>query len=706
MGQRPDIILAKSAGFCFGVDRAVKTVFKSVDESKSRVYTLGEIIHNNTINNKLKEKGVIIENDYKKIPKNADVVIRAHGVPEKVYTYFEENGISFIDATCPFVAKIHKIVSEIPAKNSVILIAGNPDHPEVIGIKGFCNAPVFVFDSCSALEDILANNTEVFRNSQMFMVSQTTFSLSEWEKCVKKVNFLCTKPTIFDTICKATEERQREAEELSKKCDRMVVIGARHSSNTVKLFNLCEKNCKTCLIETAKELDMSFFDGAEKIGVTAGASTPSVIIKEVLEAMSEVKNTIVNDADDFDFATALEESLTQMSTDQKVKGVVVGITPTEIQVDIGRKQTGYITYAEYSYDPNVNPAEDCKIGDEINVVIMKTNDAEGTIMLSKKRFDSANAWDELEACVESGEFVEGTVTDIIKGGLIATTAKGIRVFIPGSLSGVSKSESMDSLLKTKVTFKVIEVNKQRRRAVGSIKAVIGSARKEAQEKFWANAEVGQVYTGVVKSLTNYGAFVDIGGVDGMIHISELSWKRIKHPSEVLNVGDTVEVFIKALEDNKISLGYKKEEDNPWVILKNTYSEGDIIDAKIVGMTTFGAFANVIDGIDGLIHISQIANRHIEKPQDVLKIGDEVKVKITEIDYDKKRVSLSIRALLPIEDESAGEVAEETTVEAPSEAEVVPAEETPVEVEAAPAKEAVEEVPAETETPAEEAPTEE
>ena len=265
---------------------------------------------------------------------------------------------------------------------------------------------------------------------------------------------------------------------------------------------------------------------------------------------------------------------------------------------------------------------------------------------------------------------------------------------------------MDSLLKTKVTFKVIEVNKQRRRAVGSIKAVIGSARKEAQEKFWANAEVGQVYTGVVKSLTNYGAFVDIGGVDGMIHISELSWKRIKHPSEVLNVGDTVEVFIKALEDNKISLGYKKEEDNPWVILKNTYSEGDIIDAKIVGMTTFGAFANVIDGIDGLIHISQIANRHIEKPQDVLKIGDEVKVKITEIDYDKKRVSLSIRALLPVEDESAEEVAEKAVVEAPAEAEAVPAEETPVEVEAAPAKEAVEEVPAETETPAEEASTEE
>ncbi len=671
MGHRPNIILAKSAGFCFGVDRAVKTVFKSLDDHLANVYTLGEIIHNNTIINELREKGVVIENDYTKIPTDANVVIRAHGVPENVYSYFQENKISYIDATCPFVTKIHKIVADIPKDNSVILIAGDPEHPEVIGIKGFCKAPAFVFDSCSKLSDIWAENTEYFSNSEIFMVSQTTFSLIEWEKCVKKLNLLCTKPTIFDTICKATAQRQQEAEELSKTCDNMVVIGARHSSNTVKLFNLCKKNCKTCLVETAKELDMSFFKGAKKIGVTAGASTPAAIIKEVLEAMSEVKNTIVNDADDFDFAAALEESLTQMSTDQKVKGVVVGITPTEIQVDIGRKQTGYITYAEYSYDPTVNPAEDCKIGDEINVVIMKTNDVEGTIMLSKKRFDSANAWDELEACVESGEFVEGTVTDIIKGGLIATTAKGIRVFVPGSLSGVGKNDSMESLLKTKVSFKVIEVNKQRRRAVGSIKAVIGSARKEAQEKFWATAEVGQVYTGVVKSLTNYGAFVDIGGVDGMIHISELSWKRIKHPSEVLNVGDTVEVFIKALDDNKISLGYKKEEDNPWVILKNTYAEGDVIDAKIVGMTTFGAFANVIDGIDGLIHISQIANKHVEKPQDVLKIGDAVKAKITEIDYDKKRVSLSIRALLPKEDETDESVETEAPVEADEEA---PAEE--------------------------------
>ncbi|MBQ9066578.1 MAG: S1 RNA-binding domain-containing protein, partial [Clostridia bacterium] len=461
--------------------------------------------------------------------------------------------------------------------------------------------------------------------------------------CIKKVNLLCTNNRVFGTICKATEERQTEAEVLSKQCDRMIVIGARHSSNTIKLYDVCRLNCETCLVESAGDLDPQFLNGANTIGVTAGASTPSAIIKEVLEAMSEVENKkIVDEGEDFE--AMLEESLANMSNDQRVTGVIVGVTPTEIQVDIGRKQTGYIKYDEWSYDPTVDPAEEAKVGDEINCVIMKTNDAEGTIMLSKRRYDSANAWSELEEAVESEAILEGTVTDINKGGVIATTEKGIRVFIPASLATESYGEKLDKLLKTKVKFKIIEVNKPRKRAVGSIKAVLQEERKAAKEKFWETAEVGQTFTGVVKSLTNYGAFVDIGGVDGMIHISELSWKRIKHPNEVLSEGDTVEVYIKSLENDRISLGYKKDEDNPWVILQKTYQPGDVVEATIVGLTAFGAFANIIPGIDGLIHISQIADRRIEKPQDVLSVGEVVKTKITEIDYDKKRVSLSIRAL--------------------------------------------------------------
>lgn len=692
MGQgRREIILAETAGFCFGVDRALRKASEfSKQHSFERLYCLGELIHNNLINDYYTKRGVIIEDDYHLIPEGANAIIRAHGVPKEVYDDFEKRQINYIDCTCPFVTKIHKIVSEIPAENSVLLIAGDAKHPEVIGIIGFCTTKYFVFDNLEALEKIFAENADVIGKNQVYVVSQTTFSTEKWDTCIKKIKLLCTNPIIFDTICKATEERQAEAGRLSEKCDAMVVIGSSHSSNTVKLFEICSENCKTCLIESAKELNGNFLSGSSTIGVTAGASTPTVIIKEVLEAMSEVENKIVNDAEDFE--ALLEESLSNMSTDQKVNGVIVGITPTEIQIDIGRKQTGYISYNEWSFDPNANPAEEAKVGDEIGVVIMKTNDVEGTIMCSKKRFDSANSWDELEAAIESGEMIEGTVTDVIKGGIIATTQRGVRVFIPGSLSGVAKDEPMDALLKEKVSFKIIEVNKQRRRAVGSIKAQASSARREAQEKFWAQAEVGQVYTGVVKSLTNYGAFVDIGGVDGMIHISELSWKRIKHPSEILNVGDTVEVFIKALDNNKISLGYKKDEDNPWAILKKTYAVDDVVKAKIVGMTAFGAFANIIDGIDGLIHISQIANKRIEKPQDVLKVGEEVEAKITEIDYDKKRVSLSIRALLPEEEivEEEAPVAEEAPVVE---------EEAPVVEEEAPAAE--EEAPATEEAPAEE-----
>ena len=551
--------------------------------------------------------------------------------------------------TCPFVSKTHRLISKLDADKDVLIYTGTPGHAEATASLSYAKCPYFLVSSAEELRDVLEENREIFQKRHAVLLSQTTFRINEWETCMKIVNSLCTNPTIFDTICKATEERQYEAEVLSKRCDRMIVIGGKHSSNTIKLYDVCRKNCETCLVESASELRPEFLFGAKRIGVTAGASTPSAIIKEVLEAMSEVENKEVVNNEEENFEAMLEESLSKMSNDQRVKGTIVGVTPTDIQVDIGRKQTGYIKYDEWSYDPNVDPAQEAKVGDEVDCVIMKTNDAEGTIMLSKRRFDSANAWSELEEASESGEILEGTVTDINKGGVIATTEKGIRVFIPGSLATESRGQALDSLLKTKVRFKIIEVNKQRKRAVGSIKAVIKEERKAAKEKFWETAEVGQKYTGVVKSLTSYGAFVDIGGVDGMIHISELSWKRIKHPSEVLNVGDTVEVYIKSLENNRISLGYKKDEDNPWVILQNTYDVGDVVECKIVGMTTFGAFANIIPGIDGLIHISQIADRHIDKPDDVLSEGEVVKAKITEIDYDKKRVSLSIRALLDEED---------------------------------------------------------
>ncbi len=650
MGHGPDLIVAKTAGFCPGAQRIVDRV-EELLTLHDNVYANGPILHNDHVNQPLQEKGLHFQPDMDKVPEDAFVILRAHGTPLSVKQQLDKRGIAYEDIACPYVVRIQKIVSSMDPEQDIVILTGNQEHPEMQATLTYVSCPYYVVQTPEELEELLKKNKAIFENRTVNLVSQTTYRTDLWENCVATINNICTKAKIFATICKATEERQYEAKVLSKRCKRMIVIGARHSSNTIKLFNVCRENCDTVLIDSVKELNPEFIYGAETIGVSAGASTPPATIKEVLEAMSEVVNKIVEDADDFDFATALEESLESMSSDQKVKGVVVGITPTEIQVDIGRKQTGYISYEEYSYNPNANPAEELKVGDEIDCVIMKTNDVEGTIMLSKRRFDSANAWSELETAVEEGTTMEGVVTDINKGGVIATTEKGIRVFIPGSLATENRGEPLDGLRGTTVQFKVIEVNRQRRRAVGSVKAVLKETKKAAQEKFWAEAEEGTVYTGIVKSFTQYGAFVDIGGVDGMIHISELSWKRIKHPSDVLSIGDTVEVYIKSLENNRISLGYKKEEDNPWAILKNTYEVGDVVDAKIVGMTAFGAFANIIPEIDGLIHISQIADKRIEKPQDVLSVGDSVKVKITDIDYDKKRVSLSIRALLePKEDE--------------------------------------------------------
>ncbi len=650
MGHGPDLIVAKTAGFCPGAQRIVNRV-EELLTLHDNVYANGPILHNDHVNQPLQEKGLHFEPDMDKVPEDAFVILRAHGTPLSVKQQLDKRGIAYEDIACPYVVRIQKIVSSMDPEQDIVILTGNQEHPEMQATLTYVSCPYYVVQTPEELQELLEKNKTTFEKRTVNLVSQTTYRTDLWENCVATINNICTKAKIFATICKATEERQYEAKVLSKRCKRMIVIGARHSSNTIKLFNVCRENCDTVLIDSVKELNPEFINGAETIGVSAGASTPPATIKEVLEAMSEVVNKIVEDADDFDFATALEESLESMSSDQKVKGVVVGITPTEIQVDIGRKQTGYISYEEYSYNPNANPAEELKVGDEIDCVIMKTNDVEGTIMLSKRRFDSANAWSELETAVEEGTTMEGVVTDINKGGVIATTEKGIRVFIPGSLATENRGEPLDGLRGTTVQFKVIEVNRQRRRAVGSVKAVLKEAKKAAQEKFWAEAEEGTVYTGIVKSFTQYGAFVDIGGVDGMIHISELSWKRIKHPSDVLSIGDTVEVYIKSLENNRISLGYKKEEDNPWAILKKTYEVGDVVDAKIVGMTAFGAFANIIPEIDGLIHISQIADKRIEKPQDVLSVGDSVKVKITDIDYDKKRVSLSIRALLePKEDE--------------------------------------------------------
>ncbi len=652
------ITVAKSAGFCFGVNRAINIVNSLLDKNV-KVSTLGPIIHNMEVVNELESRGCKAVENIDEVENGATLVIRSHGVPKYVIDKLVENGVKYEDATCPFVKKIHNIVANPDNKDGIVLIAGNSVHPEVGGIIGHCSTECHTFKNSEEIDEIHSNILKT-NNKQVFVVAQTTFDTKEWKKCVKKIKKLCTNAKIFDTICNATSVRQTEADLLAAQSDFMVVIGDRHSSNTGKLFDICKRQCdNTVLIETADELNANQVSVAEKIGVTAGASTPARIIKEVLDTMSEIKSGVTNGEESFE--ALLEESLKNLNTNERVMGTVLSIAPNEVQVDVGRKQTGFIPANELSNDPNAKPEDIVKVGDKIELLIMKTNDQEGTIMLSKRRVDAAKGWEILESKVDSQEVLTGKVTEAVKGGVIVIY-NDVRVFIPASQATATREESLEDLVGKEVQFRLIEVSQRgrRKRAIGSIRSVLKEQRAAQREEFWKNCEIGKRYTGVVKSLTSYGAFVDLGGVFGMIHISELSWTHIKHPSEVVNVGDTVEVYVKDIneETKKISLGFKNADENPWEILKNQYPEGTVVKATIVGLTSFGAFANIIPGIDGLIHISQIANKRIEKPADVLSVGETVEAKITAIDFDKKRVSLSMRALLPEDEQAPTEAAEE------------------------------------------------
>ncbi len=666
------ITKAETAGFCFGVNRAVNMVYELLAEGK-RVCTLGPIIHNPQLVDELTQKGVRIVESPDEVRAGETLVIRSHGVERAVYEKASGLNINVADATCPFVAKIHKIVAENSLSGAITIIAGDSNHQEVKGIIGHCYGEYFVVGDENELAIVLKNNS-FFVEKDLILVSQTTFNAKIWENLQKNLKKVCTNAKIFDTICNATSLRQNEADKLSAVSDAIIVIGGRHSSNTAKLYDVCRKNCgNTFLIETAAELPLDSLKGLDKMGVVAGASTPAGIIKEVIYTMSEnlqsveeqveVKEAVQKSFEEMTDEEAFEASLSGLTGDQKVEGVVVAVNPSEITVDIGRGVTGYISQAEYSSDPDVKLMDEVKVNDKLNLIIMKINDQEGTAMLSKRRFDAIAGWDNIVAAKESGEIVTGYVKDIIKGGIVAYT-NNVRVFIPASQATASRNEALEDLKGKEVSFRIIEIGRGRR-AVGSIRSVLREERKAMQEKLWESIAEGDRFTGTVKSLTSYGAFVDIGGVDGMIHVSELSWSRIKNPSEVVLVGDTVEVYVKSIdkEKKKISLGYKKEEENPWVIFQKNYDVNDVVKVTVVSMTTYGAFARIIPGIDGLIHISQIADKHIAKPQDELEIGQEVEAKITAVDNDKKRISLSIRALIQKEEAQDIEAVDEVVYEA-------------------------------------------
>ncbi len=666
------IRIAESAGFCFGVNRAVELVEQAATAGK-QVATLGPIIHNRHVVEKLKKLGVRVIDSPEEATPGMTVIIRSHGVSRAVMLSLQQRQVEIVDATCPFVKRIHGIVEKAEQEGQLPVIMGTRSHPEVEGIAGWCQT-CKVFESAEELEK-WTQEAEISPDLPICMVSQTTSTEISWKKSVQMAKKLFTKVKIFDTICRATESRQTEAAELSAQCQAMVVVGDVKSSNTGRLATICREHCeKVVLVDNASELTPDFFCGVTEVGITAGASTPAWIIKEVNKTMSEI---ITADAvQEESFEALLEQSIKTLNTGDKVIGTVTSIGNTEVQVDLGTKHAGYIPYDEVSADPSVKPEDILHVGDEIEVFVVRVNDQEGTVQLSRKKLEGMKVWEDMATWAEEKTTVEGTITEENKGGLVATV-KGIRVFIPASQSGIAKGGDMTGMVGQTVNMRITEVNRARRRVIGSIRAVSSEERKAAQEKVWSEIEVGKKYHGTVKSLTSYGAFVDIGGVDGMVHVSELSWNRIKTPADVVSVGDEIDVYVISFdaEKRKISLGYKTAEMNPWNKFMAGYTVGDVVTAKIVKLMTFGAFAEILPGVDGLIHISQIANKRIGKPEDVLTEGQEVQVKITEVDAENKRISLSIRALLAPEEteEPAEDAAEETAEETVEETETTEAE---------------------------------
>lgn len=637
-----EVILAKSAGFCFGVRRAVELA-QQVAQSGQPYVMLGPVIHNDHVIADLEARGVRCVASLEEVPPGCGVIIRSHGEGKAVYDQLAAMGCPVADATCVKVAHIHEIVKDASDRGRQVIIIGAPEHPEVKAIAGWCIGAK-IFRNVAELTEFLEIWNE---NSQkpVTLVSQTTSTDRIWIPCREKVKKECTNAEIFDTICNATCMRQSEAQSLAERCQAMIVIGDRKSSNTTRLAELCRAHCPLVYhISRAEELDPRKVSGVASVGITAGASTPGWIIKEVKDKMSE-ENINAMEIEE-SFADMLEKSIKTLNTGDKVTGVVTGITATEVNVDLGTKHAGYIPLSELSDDPSVKPEDIVKVGDEIETYVMRVNDVEGVATLSKKRLDSVKNWDTIEAAVEEKTILEGTVTEVNKGGIVVNV-KGIRVFVPASQTGKPRGADLSEMVKEQVKLRITEVNRSRRRVVGSIRSVLAEERAAKAAEVWANIEEGKHYEGIVKSLTSYGAFVDIGGVDGMVHVSELSWSRIKNPAEVVSVGDKVNVYVISFdaEKKKISLGMKDRNEDPWEKFTSTYEVGSVASVRVVKLMTFGAFAEIVPGVDGLIHISQIADHRIEKPGDELEEGQIVDVKITDIDYDRKKVSLSIRALL-------------------------------------------------------------
>ena len=638
------IEVAAHAGFCFGVRRSVSAVDELLKGGK-KITTLGPVIHNPAVIEGMKARGVVVAEEKEEVEGDT-VVIRAHGAPKSVHDYFLKKGMKVVDTTCPFVERIHRRVQEASAQGIPVLIVGEREHAEVVGIRGWVEgSDCFIVYSAGEIDALPPMQ-------RACVVAQTTTPQALYDGLCARLRERIPECEVFNSICKATVLHQSEAKELAARVDVMLVVGGRNSSNTRKLFALCSEICKrTYFIERAEQVAGIPVKGNEIIGITAGASTPDEIIKEVVTRMSELDKTITpqtdapveaqDSAQDSEFAAEFEKTLVSIRPGQTVTGTIVQVTDNEVCVNIGYKSDGLIPVAELINQENHREAY--KVGDEIEVEVVKVNDGEGNVLLSQKNIVSRKNWDALVAKYENNEYVEGVGKDVVKGGLIVDV-DSVRTFVPASQLSERYVEKIDQFVGKPMKLKIIEVDKQKRRLVASRKAVLAEESAAAKAAAWEKLEVGTIVHGIVRRLTDFGAFVDIGGVDGLIHITDLSWGRVKHPSDVVKPGDEVDVLVLALdrERERISLGLKQTKPKPWETAQVNYPVGSICEGKVVRIVTFGAFVELEPGLDGLVHISQIAPTRINKVEDVLHVGDMVRVRILDVNPEAKRISLSIR----------------------------------------------------------------
>jgi len=640
---------AARAGFCFGVKRAIDLALKARNENPGALFTLGPLIHNPQVVKLLSDKGIQVIEELA-AAKEGTLIIRSHGVEPEVLAAAEKKGLAVVDATCPFVKRAQQLARDLAEQGYTVVVVGDQDHPEVRGIVGWTSGHARVVE----------NPEEAVRLPEfprLGVIAQTTQPQANFEAVVEVLRQRNAEVKVFSTICHAVAKRQEAALDLARRVEVMVVVGGYESANTQKLTRLClETGTPTYQIETAAELKAEWFAGVKVAGLTAGASTPDWIIEEVERRMKELGEG--NEATQEMQPTEVKP----LRGGEIVKGVVVEINQNEVLVDVGAKSEGVIPLRELSCCEITSPHEVVSVGDEIDVWVVKAEDSEGRIILSKGRADAEKAWQELQVAFENGTPVEGTVREVVKGGLIVDL--GVRAFLPASLVERGYVEDLSKYVGEKIACKVIELNRARKKVILSRKAVLEEEYQEKRKETLASLQEGAVVKGVVRRLTSFGAFVDIGGIDGLLHISEISYHRVNHPSEALNVGDVIEVKIIRVdqENEKISLSLKQVLPDPWENAATKYPVGSLVQAKVVRLVPFGAFVELEPGVEGLVHISHFADWHVARPEDVLSEGDVITVKVLNVDPAEKRIRLSLREAIREKENAVSREAEETGAE--------------------------------------------